>query len=83
MLYWCRASEPVGRVLLEGLSVSNRESPLSGPLLTLLEIIAEESQVAAPAGEVMPEPVAPGDVAAAVNPRGIFATPWWGVCGFN
>ena len=60
--------------LLPELSLSNRESPLSGPLLTLLENLAEESQGAAPAGEVMSEPVAPGDVTATIGPRGIFGS---------
>ena len=60
--------------LLEVLPASYRERSLSGPLLTLLEILAEESQGAAPAGEVMPEPVAPGDVAATLDPRGIFGS---------
>ena len=60
--------------LLEELSASNRQRPLSGPLLTLLEILAEGSQGAAPAGEVMPEPVAPGDVAATIDPRGVFGS---------
>ena len=61
--------------LLEELSISNRERPLSGPLLKLLEIYVEGSPGAAPAGEVMPEPVAPGDVAATIDPRGINAYP--------
>ena len=58
--------------LLEELSISNRERPLSGLLLKLLGVLAEG---AAPAGEVMPEPVAPGDVAATIDPRGINAYP--------
>ena len=54
------------------LSASHRERSLSGPLIALLELLAEESQGAAPAGVVMPEPVAPGDVAAAIDSRGFF-----------
>ena len=60
--------------LLGELSISNRERPQSGLLLKLLEILAEGSPGAAPAGGVIPEPVAPGDVAAAIGPRGIFAS---------
>ena len=60
--------------LLEELPISNRERPLSWFLLKLLDNLAEGSPGAAPAGGVMPEPVAPGDVAAAVDPRGIFAS---------
>ena len=56
------------------LSTTHRERSLSGPLLTLLELLAEESQGVAPAGEVMPEPVAPGDVAAMLDLRGIFGS---------
>ena len=59
--------------LLVELSASHRERSLSGPLLTLLELLAEESQGAAPAGEDMPEPVAPGDVASSIVPRIFFA----------
>ena len=59
---------------LKELSISNRERPLSGPLPKLLGILAEGSPGAAPAGGVMPEPVAPGDVAAAIDPRVFFAS---------
>ena len=60
--------------LLEELSASNRECPLCGSLLSLLELLAEENPGAVPAGEVMPEPVAPGDVAAALDLRGNFGS---------
>ena len=61
-------------VLFAELSISNRESPLSGSLLKLLGVLAEGIPGAAPAGGVMPGPVAPGDVADAIGPRGIFAS---------
>ena len=60
--------------LLAELPISNRERLLSGPLLKILEILAEGSPGVAPDGGVMPEPVAHGDVAAAVDPRGSFAS---------
>ena len=59
--------------LFAELSISNRESPLSGPLLKLMGILADGSPGAVPVGGVMPEPVAPGDVADALDPRGVFA----------
>ena len=40
--------------LFAELPISNRESPLSGPLLKLLGILAEGSPGAVPAGGVMP-----------------------------
>ena len=58
--------------LFAELSISNRESPLRGPLLKLLENFAEGSPGAVPAGGVMPEPMAPEDVADATDSRGIF-----------
>ena len=60
--------------LLAGLPLSNHERLLSGPLLQLREVLAEGSPGSGPVGAVMPEPVAPGDVAAAFYPRGIFAS---------
>ena len=59
--------------LFAELPIFNRESPLNGPLFELLGILAEGSPGGVPAGGVMPEPVAPGDVADAIGPRGIFA----------
>ena len=65
-----------GRVLKSSvnfaeLSISNRESPLSGPLLNLLGTPAEGSPGTVPAGGFMPDPVAPGDVADTIGPREI------------
>ena len=60
--------------LFAELPISNRESSLSGPLFKPLEFLAEGSPGAAPDDGVMPEPVAPGDVTDAIDPRGIFAS---------
>ena len=56
------------------LSAAHRERSLGGPLLALLDRLAAESQGGAPTGEVMPEPVAPGDLAAILDPDGIFGS---------
>ena len=50
----------------------NRERPLSGPLLGPGGSRRGEPG-SGPGRRVMPEPWAPGDVAAAIGPRGIFA----------
>ena len=60
--------------LFAELPISNRESPLSGPLLKHLEILAEGSPGAVPAGGAMPKPVAPVDVADAIGHRIFFAS---------
>ena len=51
------------------LPISNRESPLSGPLPDPPEFHAEGSTGALQAGEAMPGTVAPGDVADEADPR--------------
>ena len=59
--------------LFAELAIFNRERPLSGPLHKLLEINAEGSPGVVQAGEVMQKAVAPGGVAAVIDPRRIFA----------
>ena len=60
--------------LLEELSASNRERPLGGPLSSLMARLAEERRVTAPPDAAMSETVAPGDVAAVLDPHGIFGS---------
>ena len=56
--------------MLGELSAVHRECSLGA----LLDRLAAESQGVAPPGEVMPEPVAPGELAALLDPGGIFGS---------
>ena len=60
--------------LLEELSASNRERPLGGPLSSLMARLAEERRVTTPPDAAMSETVAYGDVAAVLDPHGIFGS---------
>jgi hypothetical protein len=68
-----RAVAILQSVLVE-LPATHRERSLDGPLLTLLDRLAEESKGVASTGEVMPESVAPGDAAAMLDSCGLFGS---------